>query len=231
MPHHTGSLITDYDNFLDKTGGKDQELCNRARYGVNVDRWYKAVDAGDKKKAKEYWRAVLTELKSCRRIWILLLDLRMRWCLGESDAKVDRHGDEFHRNLIADTEAAVGRDHRFSADVLSFCANYFETCGNEAEATACYRRALEIRLKTFEKDDPATLNAYLLLAENLYKMKRFAESEQFFKEYIAGCRHNKDSDGVADGVRRYADLMRKSGKIKEAYVFEAKYGTRLKSND
>lgn len=132
---------------------------------------------------------------------------------------------------IADTEAAVGRDHRFVADVLTFCANYFETCGKEPEATACYRRALAIRQKCFEKRDPDTLNAYLLLAENLFKMKRYAESELLFKEYIAGCRHNKDNDGITDGVHRYADLMRKSGKVKDAYIFEAKYGVRLKSYD
>lgn len=226
---HSSSLLTDFDEARDHDD-KDRDLCDRARYGKNVDRWYKAVERGDHKEAKAAWRVVLNELKQCNRIWFLLLDLRLRWCLGEDDegANIDRHDYAFHKDLIADTEEAVGRDHRFVADVLTFCGNYFETCGKADEALKAYLRTLEIRTKTSGNNSAETISIKYVLAEHLYKLGKFAESQRFFKDFATSCQRVKEREALMDGVRRYAAMMRRAGKVKEAYTLEAKYGMMIK---
>lgn len=170
----------------------------------------------------------MEELKTCRRIWFLLLDLRLRWCLADEDSKIDRHDMAFHKNLISDTEEAVGRDHRFVADVLVFCANYFENCGNAEEAISTCRRALEIRSKTFGKDAAETIGIKYVLAEYLYKLKRYPEAERFFNDFATSCQKRKEGDALMDGIRRYAATMRRCGRVKDAYTLEAKYGIMMK---
>lgn len=219
----TGSMLTDFGDLRDQND-KDRQLCDRARYGTNVDHWYKAVEKGDRKSAKTYWRAVLNELKGCRRIWFLLLDLRLRWCLSDEDVKIDHHDYAFHKNLIADTEEAVGKEHRFVADVLTFCGTYFETSGKSEDALKAYSRTLEIRTKSLGNDATETVSIKFVLAEYLYKLKRYAESEHFFKEFAASCQKLKEREALLDGVRRYAATMRRVGRVKDAYAVEAKYG-------
>jgi tetratricopeptide (TPR) repeat protein len=119
-------------------------------------------------------------------------------------------------------ERAFGRDHPYMAYSLSNLAENSFLQGDFVQAEKLYKEALANREQNLGPDHPRTATAYHSLAKFYTALNRYAEAESLYKSALAIRERalGPEHPAVASTLEHYAILLRKTGQVNQAGVFD-----------
>lgn len=209
---------------------KDATACERVLYSKLSDQWLDAYRTGRSSDAEKVWGQILSELKACRSISILIEKLyyRIRFQAEGNEGNESRFGfATYYKSLIAATEKSVGKDHRFVADILGYLGNHYDNTKDFQAALTCRQRRLDILEKLPNLQDPTLASALLETAFDLCKLHNYIKAEVYLKRALLVAEKLPEHTPLRRTVALYGKLLANTGRGTQKQQLISKYQARL----
>lgn len=160
---------------------KDMLMCEKVFYSGLCDQWLKAYVAGKTAEADKTWSQIMSQLKDSPSCYILVTKLFHRL---ETEAPDNASNDSkwgilaYTNQVLAATEKALGRNHRFVSDILAFKATHYDSIKDYKAALPVRQRELDIGIKSMGPEAEMTGFCMVDMAFELAELGRYEEARQ-----------------------------------------------------
>ena len=176
----TSEMFDIFGHVANADKSKDTAMCETVFYSGLCDQWVKAYIGGKSGEAERIWSNILTKIKDSPSCYILVKKLfqRLESDAPESVSNSSKYGIlPYSHFLLAATEKALGRQHRFVADILAFMSTHYDSIKDFKTALILRRREMEIEEKCGPESE-MTGFAMLDVAFDLGQLGRYDEARK-----------------------------------------------------
>jgi len=226
---HDTNMLDIYSKVLDSESSEARE-CKDEVVSPTGEKFLKAYLAGKDAEANRLWALMLQHLSKAKSIAEIGPSLYNRYSLEVPDGTPldSRYArDHLYDFMLASTEKAVGKDHRFYMDCLGQVAHITEGKEKWQDAETLRLKQYKMALKFLGKDSERTLTITNNYIWDKIELKKNAEAEQLLKSNIATAERLGYKRPLAWSVNTYAKLLVANHRTEEAKKLISKYRQRL----
>ena len=223
------NMLDIYSQVLDNESQESRECQDEVHSKTGTD-FLKAYLGGNTAEANRLWALMLKHLSKSKSIEGLGPALYNRYSLEVPDGtplNSPYARDHLYKFMLASTEKAVGKDHRFYMDCLGQVAHVTEGAEKWQEAENLRLKQYRMAQKLLGKESAKTLTICNNYTWDKIEQKKNAEAEVLLKSTIETAQRLGYKKTLAWAVNTYAKLLVATNRIPEAKKLMSEYRQRL----
>jgi len=224
------NMLDVYSNVLERESQESRE-CKDEVVSPTGEKFLKAYLAGKDAEANRLWALMLQHLSKAKSIEELGPSLYNRYSLEIPDGtplNSPYARDHLYNFMLASTEKAVGKNHRFYMDCLGAVAHIAEGAQKWQDAENLRLRQYKLALKLLGKDSERTLTISNNYIWDKIELKKNAEAEPLLKSNIETAQRLGYKKQLAWAVNTYAKMLVATNRTAEAKKLMAQYRLQLR---
>jgi hypothetical protein len=190
-------------------------------------RFLKAYMAGDTKLAQTLWFSILKRLAKCNSLEHIDSHFRNMFTLDipeDEVAKAKYSSESLNKFMIATTEKALTKKHRFYVDCLSNLARTYEGTRRWEDAALVRMNQYKLSQPLFGSEAERTILPLAFSGIDKCKMKHYSEAEPMLKTAFELAAKHKYRAILNDAGRAYYKLLLATNRPDKAKQVLALYG-------
>lgn len=210
----------------------DAVICEKAFFSKLGDLWINAYIQGRTSEADQLWHKLLVQVKDCESIGVLIdkLYYRLRFLPDEKTDDSEKMAMvPFYLNLLKSTEKAVGKEHRFCAELCGYLSSHGETTKDFKLAIKWRQKQLDVLKKVSRSSSWNVANTLFHLGYDYYMQHDYRSSEPLLLKSINIADKNRYQVILKQSVTQYCKLLRSTDRKSQALVLQAKYRSRFRN--
>lgn len=169
----------------------DELMTKRSNNSDKMQHWFDLYSHGKIAESDKVWIGILNDCKNREEIGDFSENINERCWFDERTKKVD--AEKAYLHLFELTQKALGKEHRFVADLATFLATYSEARHDYNKALQYRVMDLQLHRKALGAENHQVLEAQIEVAHLLITMKDYKQAETYLASAIVDAKkfHNK----------------------------------------